>query len=285
MCTSSVLQDDEYVLALQLAASVQIGELDEERDALDPPAELLDEPDSRPCRSSSRQQIVDNQNALSRLDRILVHFQAVTAVFQLVGGAHRRRRQFAELAHRHEAGTDAIGNRRAQNEAAAFDSDDDFDLPSAIRYRQAVDRHPKPFGVPEQRGDVVEQNAGFRKVRHVTNLRFECFHICGFDAPSCADAYSPDRESGGSSVGYFFLDPHRFHARAGWPAAHCGLDAVDRLPFAFEVDLDAAIGQVPDPAVHTLDRGTLLGEEPETDALHAAADEQSSRYKYETTDY
>jgi hypothetical protein len=86
-------------------------------------------------------------------------------------------------------------------------------------------------------------------------------------------------------VRYFFLDPYRFHTGTGRSATHRGLDAVDRLTLTFEVDLDAAVGQVPDPPVHALDRGAFLGEEPETDALDAAADEQSSANLHETTDY
>src|SRR5262249_44596681 len=76
----------------------------------------------------------------------------------------------ARLPHRREAGADAIGDGRSEYESAALDADDDVDALAGERQREAVDRGMEPVGVLQQRGDVVEQNSGFREVGNVTDL-------------------------------------------------------------------------------------------------------------------
>ena len=56
-----------------------------------------------------------------------------------------------------------------------------------------------------------------------------------------------------------------------------GLEPLERFGVAFDVDLDAAVGEVPHPAVKAFARGGGLGEEPEADALHASADQVPPR--------
>ena len=107
------------------------------------------------------------------VDRVAVHLEAVGAVFEVVGDADRSCRQLAELAHRHEAGADAVGDRRAEDEAAALDADDEVDALAAYGVGQRVDRQLEALGVPQQRGDVVEQDARLGEVRDVANLRLE----------------------------------------------------------------------------------------------------------------
>ena len=86
-------------------------------------------------------------------------------------------------------------------------------------------------------------------------------------------------------MGYFLFDADRLDSGTRRTATHRRFDAVHRLTFAFEVDLDATVCQVPDPPMHAFDHGALLREEPKTDALDAAADEQSSGDLHEATDY
>jgi hypothetical protein len=56
-----------------------------------------------------------------------VYLEAVGPVFEIVADANLRGRELADLAHGDEARADAVGDGRAQNEAAAFDADDEVD--------------------------------------------------------------------------------------------------------------------------------------------------------------
>src|SRR5262249_14986545 len=95
------------------------------------------------------------------------------AVLEIVGRADAGRWQLAGLADRREPGADAIGDGRAEDESAALDADDDIDALVHEGQRQAVDRGAKTVGVLQQRRDVVEENAGFREIGNVANLRLQ----------------------------------------------------------------------------------------------------------------
>ncbi len=56
-----------------------------------------------------------------------MHLERVAAVFELVGRTDAGRRQLARLAHKGEAGANAVGDHCAQDEPAALDPDDDVD--------------------------------------------------------------------------------------------------------------------------------------------------------------
>src|SRR6266545_1974208 len=106
-------------------------------------------------------------------DQLDQHDDAVHLASELPYQIDGRVRQLADLAHRHEARADAIGDRGAENESAALDPDDERDAGAVIWLRHGVDRQLEPFRVPEQRRDVVEQDAGLGEVRHVTNASLE----------------------------------------------------------------------------------------------------------------
>ena len=76
------------------------------------------------------------------------------------------------------------------------------------------------------------------------------------------------------------LDLDALDARAGRPVPHVALEPLERLRVAFGGDLDAAVRQIPDPAVQPLAGGGRLGEEAEADALHAPADQISPRAEH-----
>ena len=73
-------------------------------------------------------EIVDQDHALARVDRVGMHFHFVEAVFQRIGNAHRGVRQLAFFADRHEASGDLMRHRTAENEAARLDAGDLVDL-------------------------------------------------------------------------------------------------------------------------------------------------------------
>jgi hypothetical protein len=62
------------------------------------------------------------------------------------------------------------------------------------------------------------------------------------------------------------------HARTAGTLSDAPLEPFERLCIAFGRDFHAAVGQVLNPAVQPLARGSFLGEEPEADALDAPVD-------------
>ena len=66
-------------------------------------------------------------------------------------------------------------------------------------------------------------------------------------------------------------------ARRVRPAPQRPLDPQHGFVVSFDQSLDASIGKVAHVAVHSFDRGMVLNEIPETDALHAAADHEELR--------
>jgi len=97
-----------------------------------------------------------------------VHLEHGVAVLQRVRLAQRRAGQLARLAHRHEAQPHPVGDRRADDEPAGLDADDDVD-PAGIPSRHIVDHCRKGFGVGQKWGEVLEQHAGLGEVGDVVD--------------------------------------------------------------------------------------------------------------------
>src|SRR5437763_17036554 len=66
-------------------------------------------------------------------------------------------------------------------------------------------------------------------------------------------------------------------ARVRRAVAHRTLEPIHRVGLAFGRHIDAAVGQVADPPVDPFAHRRRFREEPESDALHAAADDISTR--------
>ena len=78
-----------------------------------------------------------------------------------------------------------------------------------------------------------------------------------------------------------------FDARSRRTVPDLTLETFERLCLTLGLDLDSPVGDVADPAVHSLMNGRGLREEPEPDSLDAAADEVPSREEHagEAGDY
>jgi hypothetical protein len=72
--------------------------------------------------------IVNDQNLLSRLNAIALHLKEVFAIFLLVSGRLAGSRQLAFLPHRHEARTNSQCQTRAKQESSCFQSYNDIGL-------------------------------------------------------------------------------------------------------------------------------------------------------------
>src|SRR5260221_1372599 len=78
--SASVLEHRVDVLAGELRPTLEADELDEKRERLHVPTQFLDEIRCRACSAAGREQVVDNQHALTLLDRIVVNLEPVGAV-------------------------------------------------------------------------------------------------------------------------------------------------------------------------------------------------------------
>src|SRR5262245_54545079 len=86
-------------------------------------------------------------------------------------------RQLPWLSNRDEPCAQLVRHGCAENEAAAFDADNVIDLLVGVRCCERANHVAEPLRVAEERRDVVEQNAGLRKVRNVANLRAQMVHM------------------------------------------------------------------------------------------------------------
>lgn len=110
---------------------------------------------------TSRDNVVDDQDLLARLDGALLHLKVVDAVLLLVGDAHAGAGHLAPLADGHEAGIEAQGQRGAKEEAAGVEADDDVGLDAALEDLQleGAEESEVGGGVLEQGEDVDELDA------------------------------------------------------------------------------------------------------------------------------
>src|SRR5262249_14600896 len=150
-----VVQEREHLCIGKLLAAIEEVELHHESHARDFGAQGFRQLDAGVSRAASGQQVVDNDHPLPRLDRIFVNLQRVDAILQLVTPFHRLGREFVGLADRNEAGIQAVGQRRTEDEATGLDGQYDIDLGVEIVLGESVDERGKTYFVLEQRGDVI----------------------------------------------------------------------------------------------------------------------------------
>ena len=67
--------------------------------------------------------------------------------------------QLARLAHRHEADAEPLGQRRAEDEAARLDADDELGLVRRDALGEQIGHEAERRPVAEQRRDVLEEDA------------------------------------------------------------------------------------------------------------------------------
>src|SRR6266849_3633849 len=78
-------------------------------------------------------------------------------------------RCISSVADRDEARAERVRDGGAEDEAARFHADDHVDLARPDLRQQAVDGALEERPLLEERGDVLEEDAGFREVRDVAD--------------------------------------------------------------------------------------------------------------------
>src|SRR2546427_747229 len=171
---SSVVDDEGMEReALELVATVEEGELDQERHADDVAPELLDQPERRGHRAARGEQVIDGEYALPRLDRVLVDGQRVAPGLELVLDLDGLARELAELPHGDETRAQLVGERPAEDEPTRLDGDHDVHALLLIAAREHVDHVAERRTVLEKGGDVLEEDPLGWEVPDVTDLRPE----------------------------------------------------------------------------------------------------------------
>ncbi len=115
------------------------------------PPSVCDQAGGRLGGAAGGEHVVDDEHPLGGVDGVAVDLELVGAVLELVLLAGHGPRELAGLAHRDEGGADAIGDRRAGDEAAGLDADDAVDADSVEAATELVDGPAEPFAVAEQR--------------------------------------------------------------------------------------------------------------------------------------
>src|SRR5579875_3701375 len=184
----------EDVVVRKLGAAFEEVELDGNGEAGDFAAQLLDELHSGLHRAAGGEEVVDDDDALAAFYGIGVNFQRVRAVFEVVLNFGRGGGELLRLAHGDEAGVQAVSQRRAEDEAAGLDAENEIDVFADVVLGEGVDELREAVLVLEQRGDVVEQDAGFGEVRDGADELFEGLAVDGVNVCGLQGVFSVPSE-------------------------------------------------------------------------------------------
>ena len=159
-----------HVVRLEPLAPLEERELDQERRADDDASELLDELALRPRGAAGGEQIVVHEHPRPARERVDVHLERVDPVLERVLGADRRVRELPRLAGRHESDAHAVGERRAEHEAARLGAEDDVRPARLGPGGELLDGLVQRLRDREQRHDVLEDDPGLRVVANVADV-------------------------------------------------------------------------------------------------------------------
>jgi len=112
------------------------------------------------------------------MDRVLVHFQPVGAVFKFVGRAKSVVRQLARLADRHKTRAQLLRQQHAEEKPPCFRPDNLVDIVAVYQLKQRIDGINQCFLVAQQRGDVFKQDSLFWKIGDVADVGLDV-HVSG----------------------------------------------------------------------------------------------------------
>src|SRR5206468_2840060 len=111
-CPSSDRYERMNVMPAEPLAPVQKAELQQHTHTDDVATGSLHQPDRGFDSAPGGEHVIDDQHAISRRERPVLHLNRRLGVLELVGGPVRHTGQLALLAHRHESGAEVVRNRR-----------------------------------------------------------------------------------------------------------------------------------------------------------------------------
>ena len=101
-------------------------------------ARSTDQINGRTGGAAGGDQVIYQQNALTRFDRIGVDFHGVGAIFQIIFLADGFPRQFTFFTHGHKTNTQLVGDCTAKDKATGFDPGDLVDPDASMGLHQFV---------------------------------------------------------------------------------------------------------------------------------------------------
>lgn len=118
--------------------ATEIRERDDEGALDDFSTDLADQLHRRLGRPASRDQIIHQENPLSRLDRAQMKFDPIRPVLEIEILADLLSRQLSGFSHWDEPETELISDGGAEDEPARLDSDDDVDAPRPVSIGNSI---------------------------------------------------------------------------------------------------------------------------------------------------
>ena len=150
----------------KLLSPLEPFQFDQEIEAHDFSPELPDQTDRGFGRPPRRQEIIDDQDTLSRTDRIPVDCQGIRSVLKAVFYFETIGRQLPRLADRDEPGAKPAGQHAAENKSPGLDPHHLIDPVRLIAHGQLVRQLAEGHRIFQQGRNIVEENAGLWKIRH-----------------------------------------------------------------------------------------------------------------------
>lgn len=150
-------------------AAAEEGEFDEEGDADEVRAELVEEFDGGGGGATGGEEVIDEEDFFAGGDGVFVEFDDGFAVFEGVGDLAGFPGEFAFFADGDEAGAEAVGDGGGEDEAAGIDADDFVDFDAACGIAEEGDGVAEEGGIGEDGGDVFEDDSGFGEVDDIAD--------------------------------------------------------------------------------------------------------------------
>src|SRR5581483_6169319 len=151
-----VAEQGEDLVRRQPPSPAQEGELDDEPAADDLSAAAGDQLERRRRRAAGGEQVVDQEHAMLRPERVAVDLERVATVLELVARGVGLVRQLARLAHDGHPGAERVRGG-GDDEPARLDAEHHVRAAAKVR-GEGVDRGAEGARVGEQRRDVLEDD-------------------------------------------------------------------------------------------------------------------------------
>lgn len=129
-------------------------------------SELADQTDCRLGRPSRGQEIVYDQDPLTRSDGIPMDRQGVRPIFKAVLHLEAIGRQFPRLANRHKPGAQPAGQHASEDKSSRLDTYDLVDTSPLIPLGKVVGQLAKSRCIFQQCRNVVKEDTGLGEIRH-----------------------------------------------------------------------------------------------------------------------
>ncbi len=115
-------------------------ELDEKAQRFDFAADFLDEIGNAARGATGGEDVIHDDDALAGLDRIRMHLQPISSIFELIGNLHGVRGEFPRLQNGNLAFAELVREGRREDESSALDPDDRIEVAGFERLSHVVDR-------------------------------------------------------------------------------------------------------------------------------------------------